>query len=368
MSPKVSFVVPCYKLAHYLGECVESILSQTFTDFEILIMDDCSPDNTGEVAASFHDPRIRYIRNEPNLGHLRNYNKGIDLSRGEYVWLISADDKLVRQDALARYLQIMDTNISAGYICSAAVEIRACEEAPVAKYSIQSAHDTIFPGHELLKRLLYSNSIVAASGMVRKTCYQRLGAFPLDLPYAGDWYLWCLFALHLDVAYCAEPLVGYRIHGESMTDALVSENVRICADDCLRVLWRIKKRAEEASKAAMIRRCRAAIGYAYAQQLLGARYRFRQSVMDLPQCRNSIHRLADNRQEQQVVLTRMYVSAGDLCYQHGQDARAADFYRDALRRNRWNVRLQTKLLLLKMGSVGVRVRAKLRPRARSLHA
>src|SRR5216684_5652724 len=94
MNPKVSFVIPCYKLAHLLPECVNSILSQTYQDFEVLIMDDCSPDHTPEVARSFRDARVKHIRNEPNLGHLKNYNKGIELARGQYVWLISADDCL----------------------------------------------------------------------------------------------------------------------------------------------------------------------------------------------------------------------------------------------------------------------------------
>ena len=62
MDPKVTFVVPCYKLAHLLSECVSSILDQTYANFELLIMDDCSPDNASEIAASFTDPRIKYIR------------------------------------------------------------------------------------------------------------------------------------------------------------------------------------------------------------------------------------------------------------------------------------------------------------------
>lgn len=66
--PTVSFIVPCYKLAHLLPDCVNSILSQTYRDFEVLIMDDCSPDNTPQVAQSFPDPRVTHIRNDPNLG------------------------------------------------------------------------------------------------------------------------------------------------------------------------------------------------------------------------------------------------------------------------------------------------------------
>ena len=84
MDPIVSFVVPCYRLAHLLPECISSILAQTYQDFEILIMDNCSPDNTPEVARSFDDPRVKHIRNEVNLGHLRNFNKGIATSRGKY--------------------------------------------------------------------------------------------------------------------------------------------------------------------------------------------------------------------------------------------------------------------------------------------
>src|SRR5205085_7865147 len=88
-TPRVSFVVPCYKLAHLLRDCVESILSQSYRDVEVLIMDDCSPDDTPSVAASFDDSRVRSIRNPVNLGHVRNYNEGIRLSRGEYVWIMS---------------------------------------------------------------------------------------------------------------------------------------------------------------------------------------------------------------------------------------------------------------------------------------
>src|SRR5262245_24068741 len=108
MNKKVSFVVPCYNLAHLLSECINSILSQTYEDFEVLIMDDCSPDQTPAVAQSFRDSRVKHIRNEKNLGHLRNYNKGIELSCGKYVWAISADDCLRRPYALERYIKVME--------------------------------------------------------------------------------------------------------------------------------------------------------------------------------------------------------------------------------------------------------------------
>ena len=86
-NPIVSFVVPCYKLADFLPECINSILSQSFSSLEVLIMDDCSPDHTSDVARSFNDTRVKYIRNDHNLGAIRNYNKGIKLFRGKYIGL-----------------------------------------------------------------------------------------------------------------------------------------------------------------------------------------------------------------------------------------------------------------------------------------
>jgi len=77
-------------------------------------MDDCSPDDTPRVAAAFTDPRVRYVRNEPNLGHLQNYNKGLSLARGEYLWLISADDRLRRPYVVERFVKRMDARRDAG--------------------------------------------------------------------------------------------------------------------------------------------------------------------------------------------------------------------------------------------------------------
>src|SRR5947209_4075115 len=150
MNPKVTFIVPCYKLAHLLTKCVNSVLQQTYKDFEILIMDDCSPDNTPEVAQSFHDPRVKYFRNNPNLGHLKNYNKGILLAKGAYVWLISADDSLRSSKVLERYVRLMDSNSRVGYVYCPAIKVVDEQERGVMTYSEVSPRDTIINGHRFL--------------------------------------------------------------------------------------------------------------------------------------------------------------------------------------------------------------------------
>ncbi len=182
-SRTVSFVIPCYKLAHLLPYCIDSILSQTYADFEILVMDDQSPDNTAEVTASYRDDRVQHIRNEPNLGHLRNYNKGISLSRGKYVWLISADDYLRDMSVLEKYVSLMERESRVGYCLCTGFAVKGGQEgAIVGGCGLKSG---IYRGHSFLRKLLDYNFVLAASVMVRRECYDTLGMFPIKADWRG---------------------------------------------------------------------------------------------------------------------------------------------------------------------------------------
>ncbi|MBV8282049.1 MAG: glycosyltransferase family 2 protein, partial [Candidatus Eremiobacteraeota bacterium] len=281
MTPIVSFVVPCYNLAHLLRECVDSILSQTYADFEVLIMDDCSPDNTPEVAQSFRDPRVKYIRNDSNLGALRNYNKGIRLARGKYVWLISADDYLRRPYILQRYVTLLDKNPQVAYTFCPAVGVTNGVETGILDWSAYGSRDLIINGHALLKTLLMGNLIVAASGMARRECYERISFFPLDMAWddvpldmlwGGDWYLWCLFALYFDVGYFAEPMVCYRKHNLSTTSNLMQGDVENLFASDVAVPWIIRQKAKEAGFREVSKYCLSAVANQYAKSIGSTRY------------------------------------------------------------------------------------------------
>lgn len=349
--PKVSFIVPCYKLSHLLRECVESIQAQSYEDFEVLIMDDCSPDNTAEITQSFTDRRVKYVRNSSNLGHLRNYNKGIELARGRYVWLISADDRLRSSRVLERYLEVMERHAEIGFACCPGIEIKNGKDAGVAKYSVQAPQDTIFKGHDFLDRLLESNCVVAASGMVRKTCYKSLGAFPLDLPYAGDWYLWCLFALHYDVAYFAEPMVDYRIHEQSMTNSLFLERARRCLQDDLEVLWRIKEIARARGDDKITVKCRRAIALEHARQLTG-KYKASAASITLSESDGWLKKHARNTAEEKWIRARSYIFIAEFHFRTGNLAEARRFYRYGLSENPWILKVWIKRMLLCSDALG----------------
>ena len=104
--PLVSVVLPTYNRAPILGHAIRSVLDQTCRDFELIVVDDNSKDNTGEVVRSFDDPRIRYVRNEENLKLPRGLNKGFSLSRGKFLtW--TSDDNLYAPPALERMAAVL---------------------------------------------------------------------------------------------------------------------------------------------------------------------------------------------------------------------------------------------------------------------
>lgn len=350
MSPKVTFIVPCYKLAHLLPECVDSILAQSYRDFEILIMDDCSPDNTPEVARSFTDPRVRHVRNDPNLGNSANYNKGIALARGKYVWLISADDRLRKPYVLERYVELMEAHPEVGLACCPAMELRSDRENGVL-HGVVGSQDAIFNGPEFAERLSRYNCLVVASVMVRKTCYDRFGGFPLDLGYAGDWYLWCLFAIHSDVAYFAEPMTNYRMHEASMTNSLMNGRARTCAQQDLMTLWRIAGMAREAGQPKVEVAYKTAIAAEYARQLTPEKYGTVPLLAE-DEFKRSLATHAGDEREIRSIQTRVYARMGDYYFHHLDLPRAAECYSVALRGGRPSAKTFIKFLLSHAGPAG----------------
>jgi len=365
-SPKVTFVVPCYKLAHLLSECVQSILAQTYSDFEVLIMDDCSPDNTPEVAASFDDPRVRHVRNEHNLGHLRNYNKGIQLSRGEYVWLISADDYLRRPYILERYMQVMERDSQIGYSFCSGVGVLDNRETKVIEYSVLGPVDRVIDGTLFLENLVNQNAVLAASVLVRRECYERVSLFPLDAVWAGrqvemgwvgDWYLWCMFALWFKVAYFAEPMVCYREHDLNMTAIITDrETVQSCAAADVAVPWMIRQHAESRGLRTLSDKCVAAVASEYSRQAFSKEYRSCEMSLTVDRFEDSLCQSTESEAERNWIRARFFDGLGDRFWSLGELRSASKCFVSALQKDPRMVKVYGKLPLLLLGGLGYSLR------------
>ncbi len=355
MSPLVSFVVPCYKLAHLLPQCVNSILSQDFKDFEVLIMDNCSPDQTPHVAQSFDDARVQHVRNESNLGHIRNFNKGITLAAGKYVWILHADDLLRSPHVLRRFVEVMEQNARVGFVFCRAVEMQGETETGIAQWADCGDNDHIWRDRTFFVRLIESNCIVASSVLVRKQCYDRVGLFQVDLPFACDWYMRGLLAMHYEAAYLAEPMVVSRLHPDSLTAANFREHTRICIADEFVVLQKLGHDAESAGLASLHDECDTAF-VRRAVRLLRAGLNGVFPGMSATEFENILQTRILNRKTAKHMRAAVYTNLADEQYWRGEYAQAAQSYWLGLAARPCRLKTWTKYLLLRSGGVGIRIR------------
>jgi glycosyltransferase involved in cell wall biosynthesis len=373
-TPTVSFVVPCYKLGHVLEQCVESILSQTYTNLEVLIMDDCSPDKTAEVSKSFNDTRVKYICNKLNLGPLRNYNKGITLTQGEYVWLISADDYLRNPCVVERYLELMTAYPHIGYTFCPGIGVRDGVEGSIWRGSEYGRHNFVAKGHVFLNELLKGRQLLAASVMVRRLCYETVGMFPLDVVWAGqpidlvwggDWYLWCVFAMFFDVGYFAEPMVCYREHALSMTNVITqTKKSEDCAAAEIGTAYMVRQKALDAGLSRASRQCLRGIALQYTRHCASRQYDWLDnsatSCISIAKAEEWLSRSTETEAERKWIRARVFTGLGDEAWYRRDIVSARAFYKLGLQQDSKIAKAYAKLALLSLGKLGYHLRRGIR--------
>ena len=204
MGPEVSVIISTYNRAHYVPHAIQSVLDQTFEDFEIIVVDDASTDNTKEVIEKFEDERICYIRHKKNKGGSATRNTGIKHSRGRFIAFLD-DDDLWMPTKLEKQLDLIKNNPRIGVVYTGALEIN--NSGKVRGFHIPSRRGNIFPD------ILRKNYVGSCSRvLVRKECLDKSGFFDENLPAIQDFDLWVRLAKRYEFDYVEEPLVLYRVH------------------------------------------------------------------------------------------------------------------------------------------------------------
>jgi glycosyltransferase involved in cell wall biosynthesis len=225
-SPRVSVVVPCYNYGRFLGACVGSILTQADVDVDVLIVDDASPDGSGDVAEAIaaRDPRVRVHRNPVNRGHIATYNIGLAQVDGEYVLLLSADDMLT-PGALSRAVRLMVSHPSVGFVYGWSIDF-SHEPPPPARTRTRSW--SVWSGDDWLEDNCRraSNVIRSSDAVVRRSVLERVGGYREDVPHSGDHEWWMRAAQVADVGMvCGVDQLYYRLHGSNMSGTLYASTL-----------------------------------------------------------------------------------------------------------------------------------------------
>jgi glycosyltransferase involved in cell wall biosynthesis len=214
-----SVCIPTYNGASYIGEAISSVLDQTLSDFELIIVDDCSSDNTEAIVKSFTDKRIKYFKNSTRLGLVGNWNRCIELSNEPYLCIFHQDDVMM-PDNLAEKIKILVENPGVGLVYSDVLQIDTAGELIGEGWPAKPPLEQqgICPGLEFLRtQLLGPNTVSCPGVVVRKECYEKLGGFEARLPFTADWEMWLRLAVFYDVAYLAKSLIKYRWHENNET-------------------------------------------------------------------------------------------------------------------------------------------------------
>lgn len=216
--PRVSVIMPVYNAEeNHLREAILSILKQTYTDFELIILNDGSTNNSEEVIKSFDDPRIVYVKNDKNLKIIKTLNKGLELAKGEYIARMDSDD-------------ISDTR-------RLEIQVKYLDEHP--KVALAGTWAVAFPvkikyrlpthAQDIKMFLRYcSNCIIHPTVMVRKSVLAENNLkYDEAYPHAEDYKLWCDLSEKYDLANIPEVLFAHRLHTTSVSalNARVQQNI-----------------------------------------------------------------------------------------------------------------------------------------------
>jgi glycosyltransferase involved in cell wall biosynthesis len=251
-TPLVSVVMPVYNGETYLREAADSILGQTFADFEFIIVDDASTDSSVEIVRAYADPRIRLVRNDRNLGVSGSLNRAIQLARGTYVARMDADD-VSRPERLARQVAFLDAHPACGVVGT-------WTEIYSERTSTGRAHRHPTEDLDIKYEVLFDSPFVHSTVMIRGDVFTAVGLYPVtdSSPYPEDFVLWSRIARAFGTANLPEALLVYReVPGSESRSSPVAfrrQVSAICADNLAHVLGMAQPDEATATLAAYVHR------------------------------------------------------------------------------------------------------------------
>jgi glycosyltransferase involved in cell wall biosynthesis len=231
--PTVSVIIPNYNHARFLRQRIDTVLGQTYQDIEVIIMDDCSTDDSRDVIQDYqHDARVSVVLNEDNSGCVfKQWNKGLGLARGKYVWIAESDDY-----SAATFLQTMvgclDANPEIGvafcdsYHVSGDV-IKLARENWYREFADKYENDFVINGRQYVaEQMVFCCCIPNASSAVfRRAKAQEAGPADESLRLSGDWLFWIRLLAQSDLAYVATSLNYFRHHDQTVRHRTVRNGV-----------------------------------------------------------------------------------------------------------------------------------------------
>ena len=213
-NPSVSVIIPTYNCAHLINRAIQSILNQTYQDFEIIVVDDGSKDNTEEVVKGFKDKRIRYLRHDKNMGEGATRNTGIKASRCEYIAFQDSDDECF-PEKLEKQMKVFEKQSSkVGMVYTNMYRI----DKRGKKHSFKTP--AIMPDDGFVYRRALDYQLLCigvGTAIILKKCFKKVGLFDERLPYYVDMDFFIRLSKYFYFYHISEPLYKYYATERSLS-------------------------------------------------------------------------------------------------------------------------------------------------------
>ncbi|MFC1904253.1 glycosyltransferase family 2 protein [Chloroflexota bacterium] len=224
---KVSAIILTYNRAHMLTEAIDSVLNQTFKDFEVIVVDNYSSDNTEAVVKSYNDKRIKYFKNQNNgfIGVNRNY--GVEKSRGEYITFLD-DDDLWLSEKLERQVELLDSNKELGLVYSDSYMINGDGNVRENTYfhGVNPVRGSAF------NELFMLNVIPMLTVVIKREVLDKVGVFNPRYKIALDHDLWLRVVQYYPIDFIEQPLAKYRLYSDSVSQ----KNINLTYQEELQII------------------------------------------------------------------------------------------------------------------------------------
>jgi glycosyltransferase involved in cell wall biosynthesis len=210
--PTVSVIIPTYNRAKLLGRAIQSVLDQTYQDFELFIVDDASTDDTESLVQSFNSPKIRYIRHRQNKGISGARNTGIRSAGGDYIALQDSDDEWLPDKLEKQMRALAAAPPEVGIAYTGFYMIRGKKRKYLPSASITPKDGDIF------RSIIQGEYLVSPqTTVIKRECFEKCGLFDERLPALEDWEMSLRLAKHYHFKYINEPLLRYYIQPDSLS-------------------------------------------------------------------------------------------------------------------------------------------------------
>ncbi len=201
----VSVLMPVYNGEKHLRDAINSILNQTYTNFEFIIINDGSTDSSKEIILSYNDPRIVYVENEKNMGLSATLNKGIDLCTAEYIARMDCDD-IAKESRFAKQVAFLDANTDVGIVGSF---VKVIGSSIIYRFPLKT--------EEIKVELLLRSVLQHPSVMIRKSLLNQFDLrYDINYRYSQDYDLWARAVQYFPIYNLEEILLEYREHEQQM--------------------------------------------------------------------------------------------------------------------------------------------------------